>query len=102
MGLANNGGINSFLTCSSELDAAEVLQALVSVGALKAAQELGLVLRELGTPVPSSSEEDRFRLLERHWSDALDEHDVLFICRGRRRAVASAAAARPATRGVLR
>jgi len=77
MGLANNGGINSFLTCSSELDAAEVLQALVSVGALKAAQELGLVLRELGTPVPSSSEEDRFRLLERHWSDALDEHDVL-------------------------
>jgi hypothetical protein len=77
MGLANNGGINSFLTCSYELDAAEALEALVSVGAFKAAQELSLVLRGLGAPVPSSSQEARFRLLEQHWSDTLDEHDYL-------------------------
>jgi hypothetical protein len=27
--------------------------------------------------LPSSSQDARFRLLERHWSDALDEYDVL-------------------------
>src|SRR6266852_6309203 len=64
MGLANSGGLNSFLTCSWELDASEVLAALVSVGALKAAQQFDLVLRGLGAPVPSSSQEARFRLLE--------------------------------------
>ena len=76
-GLANNGGINSFLTCSYDLDASEVLEALSSVGALKAARELNVVLCGLKTPVPSSSQEARFRLLDLHWSDALNEHDVL-------------------------
>ncbi len=77
MGLANNGGINSFLTCSHELDAREVLESLVSVGALMAAKQLNLVLRELKVPVPASSQEARFNLLMRHWPSSLDELDVL-------------------------
>jgi hypothetical protein len=77
MGLANNGGINSFLTSTCELDAAEVLEALISVGALAAAQQLKVVLRGLGVPVPVSSQEARFELLERHWSEDLDKYDVL-------------------------
>ena len=48
MGGANNGGINSFLTNSWELDASMVLAASVSIGALEAAQELDRVLRGLG------------------------------------------------------
>jgi hypothetical protein len=76
MGLTNNGGINSFLTCSHWLDAAGVVEALVSVGAIKAGQELSRVLRGLSVPVPPSSQEARFELLERHWSDALNEYDV--------------------------
>jgi len=77
MGGANNGGINSFLTSSWELDASKVLAALVSIGALQAAQQLDRVLRGLGVPVPSLCQDARFRLLERHWSDALDEYDAL-------------------------
>jgi hypothetical protein len=74
---ANSGGLNSFLTCTPELDGTEVLEALVCVGALEAAREFEQVLCELGVPVSPSSQEDRDRLLERYWSDALDAHDVL-------------------------
>jgi hypothetical protein len=77
MGLANNGGINSFLTSSWDLDAAEVVEALVSVGAFAAAQDLSLVLRGLGVPVLRSSQDARWNLHERYWSEALDEHDFL-------------------------
>ncbi len=77
MGQANRGGINSFLTNNNELDAAEVLEALVSVGASAAAEQLDLVLRGLGVPVPPASEEARWNLLEHHWSDELNEHDIL-------------------------
>lgn len=74
---ANNGGINSFLTCTYDYDASEVLAALVAVGALTAAREFEQVLLKLGTPLAASSQEVRWSLLERHWSDALDHDDVL-------------------------
>jgi hypothetical protein len=77
MGLANGGGINSFLTISWDFDAAEIVDALVSVGAVKAAQDLSLVLRGLGVPVPRSSQDARWNLMERYWTEALDEHDFL-------------------------
>jgi hypothetical protein len=79
LGLANNGGINSFLTCTPELDGSEVLEALVSIGASKAAKEFGQVLRALGVPVPSSSTEGRHTLLEQFWTENLDAHDVLSV-----------------------
>lgn len=77
MGLSNNGGINSFLTFSHEFDAKEVLEALVSIGALTAAKQFNQVLQSLNVPVPASSQEARFQLLERHWPSLLDELDVL-------------------------
>jgi hypothetical protein len=77
MGQANRGGINSFLTNNNELDAAEVLEALVSVDASVAAEQFNLILRGLGVPVPSASEEARWNLLDRYWTDALNEHDIL-------------------------
>lgn len=77
MGQANRGGINSFLTNAWELDATEVLEALQSIGAVTAAKEFAYVLSELGAPIPSSSQDVRWRLLEQRWSDALNEHDLL-------------------------
>ena len=77
VGLANNGGINSFLTCTNRLDATEVLESLVSIGALEAAKQFNMVLRGLKTSVPASSPEARFILLERHWTNLLDELDIL-------------------------
>jgi hypothetical protein len=35
------------------------------------------VLGELNVPVPASSQEGRFALLERYWPDTLDERDML-------------------------
>lgn len=77
MSAANNGGINSFLTSSHEYDASEVLAALVTIGALTAAREFEQILFKLGTPLPASSQDARWNLLERCWSDALDDHDTL-------------------------
>jgi len=77
LGGANNGGLNSFLTVSHDLDANEVLDALTVLGAAKAACQLELVLRALGASLPSSSQADRWALLEERWHDDLDQHDVL-------------------------
>jgi len=72
MGLANNGGINSFLTCSNDLDAAEVLDSLVAIGALTAANQFGAILQRLG-PAPPATQAERFLLLERRWpSDVVE------------------------------
>ena len=76
-GLANNGGINSFLTCSNDLDASEVLESLVAVGALTAAKEFGSVLRGLGGTLPAASQKERFYALEALWRKSLNQHDVL-------------------------
>jgi hypothetical protein len=77
MSAVNNGGINSFLTCTYDYDASEVLAALVAIGALTAAREFEQVLFKLGTPLPASSQDARWSLLERCWSGALDDNDVL-------------------------
>lgn len=76
-GLANNGGLNSFLTSTYDLNPQEVVEALLSVGAPKAAYQLGRVLRGLGRPLGISTQHVRWEVLDRHWTDALDEIDTL-------------------------
>jgi hypothetical protein len=49
---ANGGGLNSFLTNSWDIDAADVLEALLAVDAQVAAKEFGFILHELGFPYP--------------------------------------------------
>jgi hypothetical protein len=77
MGVANNGGINSFLTFNNDLDATEVSEALILVGAMEAAKQFNHVLQGLKVPIPASSQDARWKLLERHWTTSLDAHDVL-------------------------
>jgi hypothetical protein len=77
MGLANNGGLNSFLTSTCDLDASEVVEALTAVGAHLAARQLERVVQSLGKPLPRSSQEERESLLEKYWTDELDDFDVL-------------------------
>lgn len=76
-GSANNGGINSFLTVSYDLDAKEILEALILIGALEAAKQFNRVLLALRVPLPVSSQDDRWNLLERHWTESMDSHDLL-------------------------
>jgi hypothetical protein len=76
-GLANNGGINYFLTCSYDFDATEVLESLILVGALEAAKQFNRVIQELKVPILASSQDARWSLLERHWPQSMDAHDVL-------------------------
>ncbi len=77
MGLANNGGLNSFLTSTFDRDALEVIDALRAVGAHAAATQLEKVVGSLGTPLPRSSQEERSNLLNQYWVDELDSFDVL-------------------------
>lgn len=77
MGLANNGGLNSFLTSTYEFGSEEVVEALRAVGALLAAEQLESVIRGLGGHLPPCSQEERWDLLEEKWSDELDCLDVL-------------------------
>ena len=72
-----NGFALSLLGFDAEFDYAAITKDSHGRRVFPANPEFSLVLRGLGVPVPPSSEEARFRLLERHWSDALDEHDVL-------------------------
>ncbi len=75
LGLANNGGINSFLTCSYDLDTSEVLKSLKLIGASKAADQLAVVLELLGGDFPVSSQQARWDLLDERWKDDMDEID---------------------------
>ena len=77
MGLANSGGLNSFLTSTYDLDALEVVSALKQVGANAAAHQLETVVQGLGVPLPVSTQDERWDLLDAQWHDGLDEHDVL-------------------------
>lgn len=77
MGGANNGGLNSFLTSTHDLDASEVLGALTGLGANAAAHKLKVVLHGLGVPLPASTQDQRWSLLEKQWHDGLDECDDL-------------------------
>lgn len=77
MGAANNGGLNSFLTSTYDLDASEVVGALREVGASAAAHQLENILQSLGTPLPASTQDKRWKLLEEQWRDGLDQYDAL-------------------------
>jgi len=77
MGLANNGGMNSFLSCSHDLDAREVLASLEALGALIAAAQFKAVLEQLGDDLPACKYDDREDALDRLWSDDLNEMDFL-------------------------
>ena len=77
MALANNGGINSFLTSTYELGGQEVVDALAAMGATSAAGQLRAVLVGLDEPLVPSSAEARWSTLDRLWSDELDAFDVL-------------------------
>lgn len=77
MGGANNGGLNAFLTNNWELDASEVLNSLKTIGADEAAKQFELVLKGLGVPVPASTQDERWELLEQHWTEELNDHDIL-------------------------
>ncbi|MDD3798146.1 MAG: hypothetical protein PHE36_03100 [Novosphingobium sp.] len=74
---ANNGGLNSFLTCSHDLDVTEVVEALNAVGAVKAANQLQHIIDGLGASLPATSQANRWARLKECWNDDLDEHDVL-------------------------
>ena len=77
MDLANNGGLNSFLTSTYDLGAQEVLRALSSIGAVKAASQLQAVLQGLGTDLLVSSQNERWDALDQFWTEALDEFETL-------------------------
>jgi hypothetical protein len=76
MGLANNGGLNSFLTSTCDLDACEVVDALAGVGAHLAASQLEKVVQGLGKPLRRSSQKERWNLLAQYWTDEIDDFDV--------------------------
>lgn len=77
MGLANNGGLNSFLTASYDFDASEVVKSLEMVGASIAATQLSGILKTLGSPLPAQTQDERWDILDRFWPDELDPIDVL-------------------------
>jgi len=77
MGAVNNGGLNSFLTSSYDLDAREVLTALEKLGANTAAKQLRHVLEQLGEALPAMTQNERWERLEALWIDELDAFDVL-------------------------
>ena len=77
MALANNGGLNAFLTSTHDFDAQEVVDALSLVGAAKAELQLASVLQGLGVPLPASSQSERWDTLDAYWTDTLDELDTL-------------------------
>lgn len=79
MGLANNGGINSFLTGSYDLDTSEVLKSLKSIGASKAADQFAHVIELLGGDLPVSSQQARWDVLEERWTDEMDDIDGIDI-----------------------
>jgi hypothetical protein len=77
MNTALGGGINSFLTNSWDLDAKDVLKAVKQIGALIAAKELEHILAKIAVPIPVSSQDARWDLMEKHWPEELNEHDFL-------------------------
>ena len=77
VGLANNGGLNSFLTSSYEFSSQEVLDALMTIGAHEAAAQLALVVQGLGAPLMQSTQDERWALMLNLWKDDLDQYETL-------------------------
>ncbi len=72
---ANNGGLNSFLTCTFDLHSDEVVSALGAVGAIKAERQLERVLRHIGCELPVMTQSERWDILAERWPDDLDADD---------------------------
>jgi hypothetical protein len=72
-----NGGMNSFLTYSYDMDACEFVRALSDIGAHSAADQLETVLRQLGIVLMQSTEGERWNLLDRYWTEDLDRFENL-------------------------
>lgn len=77
MNLANNGGINSFLTCTHDIASDDVLLALSMIGADESSRQLAQVIEDLGCSLPAATQDERWDVLDRMWSDKLDELDIL-------------------------
>ena len=77
--LSNNGGLNSFLTSTYDLDASDVLAALQRIGADIAANQLRLILDGIDVSLPVSTQDERWELLDRYWTDDLDEIETLGV-----------------------
>jgi len=77
MGQANNGGLNSYLTYSYEIAAIDVVAALTAVGATESARQLKHVLDALGEPLPASTQDERWAVMEKCWTEDLYVVDVL-------------------------
>lgn len=77
LGQVNNGGYNAFLTHSYEFGAGEFIDGLRHLGADKAALELEHIVLALGVPLPRSTQDERWDLLEVHWPDHLNDIDML-------------------------
>jgi hypothetical protein len=76
-GLILNGGINSFLTNSWELDPRDAVRAFSVIGAGLAANELENVLDQLGRSLAQNSHDERWDILKTCWKDSLNEIDCL-------------------------
>jgi hypothetical protein len=79
MGIANNGGINHYLTFSYALDGIETYNALIQLGANTAAKEFKTVLEQLGDPMKSTSQDNRWNLMEKLWTEKFDALDLLTV-----------------------
>jgi hypothetical protein len=77
MGIANNGGINHYLTYSHALNGDETYGALIDLGANIAASEFRIFMDELGEPLKATNQDARWDTIERLWNDKLDALDVL-------------------------
>ena len=77
MGQACNGGLNSFLTYSYDTNAREIVNVLNSIGAVRSALQLTSILDQLGRPLPASSAEERWKVMEDCWSERLEAFDSL-------------------------
>ncbi|MFC3441265.1 hypothetical protein ACFOKF_08650 [Sphingobium rhizovicinum] len=77
MGAANNGGINSFLTVTPELNTNDVLDALLEMNMIETAAQFKAVIVGLGQHLVASSSDERWRILEERWTDEMDYLDGL-------------------------
>lgn len=75
MGQVNNGGMNSFLTYSWDLDPTEVVKALSAIGAERAAKQLASVLKGLGVALVPATAEERWEIIRHCWRDELEEYE---------------------------
>ena len=77
MAVANNGGLNSFLTNSWDLDTLEVVSSLEMLGANTAARQLRHLLDQLDDPLRAMTQDERWNRLDELWKDELDALDML-------------------------